>query len=178
MAGVMPRLTAEEAVASAAEAPSYDPAGKVVDEDCKKLGAAIRDVACGPDMLVTGSSRNVVKVWKVAEGKVTETAKLKHGAVGSCCVEVSSDGSLVVVCSDDGSICLWDPRESKRVGDLAGDLMSAWKAKLLVDGQRLVSGGPSGSLCFWDLRQMQKEREIAPDISSLAKEDMDLIKRR
>jgi len=56
------------------------------------------------------------------------------------------------VCSDDGTMGLWDLREKARIGELPSDTSYAWKLKFLTDGVGLVSGGPSGSLCFWDLR--------------------------
>merc|ERR1719400_1110136 len=101
----------------AEEIPQWEPACKVVDEELQAAGGAIRAVACAADAVITASSRPVLKVWKVAESKLTESQKLGHGAVGSSCVEVSGNGQLVVVCSDDGSLGLWDLRENKRAGE-------------------------------------------------------------
>mmetsp|Transcript_40446 Transcript_40446/g.102812 ORF Transcript_40446/g.102812 Transcript_40446/m.102812 type:complete len:408 (-) Transcript_40446:74-1297(-) len=173
----------------APEGPRWEPATKVADEELKASGAALRSLSCASDLIVTSSSRPVVKVWQVAEASLSEARKLSilegHGAVGSSCVEVSGPGDrqLVAVCYDDGGIGLWDLRSAGRVGELGASIPQALKAKFLPGGQRLVSGGPSGSLCFWDLRKGDRpEREVGALRSSLSMmkgEDRDpAVKRR
>lgn len=174
---------------AAADAPQWESVCKVFDEELRGAGAAIRAVACTDSLVVTSSSRPVVKVWQVAEAGLTQTQSLSivdsHGAVGSSCVEVApaSDGHLAAVCYDDGGIGLWDLRSGKRTTELDADIMAAWKAKFLPGGRRLVSGGPSGSVFFWELRGKGRlEREVGPRTSlagGRAKEDLaDPVKRR
>lgn len=156
----------------AGDHPVWEHVCKAADEDLVGINGAIRVLACTSDTVVTGSARPVVKVWKVTEAKIVEAQRLRHGAVGSSCIEVANDGNLVMVCTDDGGIGFWDLREQKRAGELAFSIPTVWKAKFLPDGQRLVSGGPSGSLCFWDLRTSRLESEIAPDgLASGPKDD-------
>jgi len=148
-----------------ADVPQWEVACKAVDEELAEAGAAIRAVACTNDVVVTSSSRPVVKVWHVAEASLKQTQRLSlvdlHG-VGSSCVEVADagQGQHAAVCYDDGGIGLWDLRTSSRIMELRATIPTAWKAKFLSNGRRLVSGGPSGSLVFWDLRaggQMESE---------------------
>jgi len=157
----------------------FDKVCTVVDEEVQN--GAIRVVACSNENVFTGSSKPVVKVWKVAEASVVEEQhlRMKHGAVGSTCVEVAPDRkNIVAVCSDDGSIGLWDLRvkepvadmgsapnqmEYKRVGELNSQIPVAWKMKFFQGGERLVSGGPNGTLALWDLRKKGLEREVEPD---------------
>lgn len=158
------------------------------DEELRAVGAAIRSVACSADLVVSCSSRPVVKVWQVAEASVAETQRLSfsetHGAVGSSCVEVAGtgDGQLAAVCYDDGGIGLWDLRSGSRAGELTASIPMAWKAKFLPGGRRLVSGGPAGTLCFWDLRAGGRlESEVGTGGSSSrpkGEDGMDPVKRR
>jgi len=153
------------------DTPVWEPACKVGDDDLKAVGAAFRAVACGSDLVVAASSRPVVKVWKVAQAKLADLQKLSHGAVGSSCVEVSGNGSLLLACTDDGAIPLWDIRDRRLVGELQASIPTAWTAKFLADGCRIASAGPSGSVCFWDLRMQRLETEIAANLP--AKEEPD-----
>jgi len=157
--------------------PQWDVACKAVDEEHRTSSASLRAVACTSDTVITASSKPIVKVWKVAEGKVAETHKLRHGAVGSSCVEVADSGSLAAVCSDDGGIRLWDLRTQKRAGELHASLPTAWKVKFTADGNRLVSGGPSGVLNFWDLRKQALLCEISSE-SSATRDENDSKRRR
>jgi WD40 repeat protein len=154
---------------------SWDPADKAADNELQGLGAAIRAVACNNDAVITASSRPAVKVWKVAEAKVTEHLSLREGAVGCSNVEVADDGQVVAVCSDDGGIGLWDLRVAKRYAKLESTVLTAWKAKFLPSGLQLVSGGPSGVLCFWDLRtyRLESELSIGPGNSGKAEKGED-----
>jgi len=160
--------------------PQWDPTVKVADEELLEVGAAIRVIASTTDAIITGSSRPVVKVWKFAEGKLSVSHRLKHGAVGSSCVEVAGNGVLLAVCSDDGGIGFWDIRDKKRVGELASSISTAWKVKFLPDGQRLVSGGTSGTVAFWDLRMRCLESQIAADggVSAPKFEDVPVKRRK
>lgn len=169
--GVRPAATPDDLEAT------WDVACKAVDEEHKASGISLRAVACTSDAVITASSKPVVKVWKVAEDKVVESQKLRHGAVGSSCVEVADSGSLVAVCSDDGGIGLWDLRVHKRSGELHASLPTAWKAKFTADGNRLVSGGPSGVLNFWDLRTQALLCEISPEVSA-TRDENDAKRRR
>lgn len=170
---------------AAPDAPRWESACKVADDELKSSGGAIRAVACTSELVVTSSSRPVVKVWQIAEASVKQTARLSlvelHGAVGSSCVEVTGegDGQLAAVCYDDGGIGLWDLRSSVRVMELMATIPTAWKAKFLPGGRRLVSGGPSGSLCFWDLRAGGRlEAEVGTHASRAKGEDDLEVKRR
>jgi len=147
--------------ADAPEPPQWDATGKVLDDELKSLGGAIHSVSCTNDLIVTASSQPVVKVWTVAEAKVVESQKLRHGAVGSSCAEVF--GNQVAACYEDGGIGMWDLRSGERTQEFDGDILSAFKVKFLADGRRLVSGGPSGSVSFWDMRMGKLLSEIAAD---------------
>lgn len=170
---------------AAVDAPRWESTFKVADEELQTAGAAIRAVACTNDVVITSSSRPVVKVWQVAEASVKQTQCLSlvelHGAVGSSCVEVVEDGEgqLAAVCYDDGGIGLWDLRNGTRAMELTASIPTAWKAKFLSGGRRLVSGGPSGSLCFWDLRGGGRmEAEVGSGVRPKGEDYLDPIKRR
>lgn len=154
--------------------PQWEPACKVSDDDLRSCGAALRAIACASDIVVAASSRPALKVWKVAQAKLTSMQALAHGAVGSSCVEVSGNGQVLLACSDDGSISLWDLRERRRASELSASIPTAWTAKFLIDGYRIASAGPSGSVCLWDLRVGRLETEIA----ALSKDEPEAKKSR
>jgi len=149
------------------DSPAWDVAAKAFDEELRPAAASIRSVACANDVIVTGSSQPVVKVWQIAEGALTVTHRLSlvdaHGAVGSSCVEVSGsvEGQIAAICYDDGGIGLWDLRTGQSAGELPAGIQNAWKAKFLPDQRRLASAGTSGSVCFWDLRMAKLESEVS-----------------
>jgi len=167
----------DEEECSTAEPPRWDVSCKVLDDELKALGGAIHSVSCTVDLVATASSQPVVKVWKLAEAKVIESQRLRHGAVGSSCAEVMGD--RIAVCYEDGGIGLWDLRSGERSRDFEADILTAYKVKFLADGKRLVSGGPSGSVSFWDMRMGKLLSEIAADGAERSKlEEPDPVKRR
>jgi len=154
----------------------WKPAGKATDEELKAAGTGIRALACLDDLVITGSSHPVVKVWTVAEGKVVESRKLKDGAVGSNCIEVGEENQqLVAIAYDDGIIGLWDLRQQKQAQQLESSVASGQLAKFLPGGYRIVSAGTSGTLGFWDLRTCALDEEVEPSnaASLLKKADVD-----
>lgn len=167
------------AAANVGNLPQWEATTKVFDDELKKAGTALHCVTCAGDSFLTGSSRPVVKTWQVAEGKVTQSGKLKLEAVGCSCIAVGGDGHSIAVCSEDGAISLWDIREpSNKGGSLDAELPKAWKAAFL-DDTYLVSGGTSGDVCVWDLRMRQLQRELnAEGAGVLQGEDVDSKRRR
>lgn len=166
-----------DAAVSGGSPPQWEATTKATDDELKKAGAALHTLTCAGDSLLTGSSRPVVKVWQVAEGKLKESGKLKLEAVGCSSVAVGSDGNSVAICSEDGAISLWDIRDSSsKKGSLDAEIPKAWKATFL-DDSHLISGGTSGDICVWDLRMQRLQRELNAE-SSLQGEDLDSKRRR
>eukprot|EP00930_Biecheleria_cincta_P070491 TRINITY_DN58129_c0_g1_i1.p1 TRINITY_DN58129_c0_g1~~TRINITY_DN58129_c0_g1_i1.p1 ORF type:complete len:364 (-),score=72.15 TRINITY_DN58129_c0_g1_i1:27-1118(-) len=166
-----------DAAVSRGSPPQWEATTKVSDDDLKKAGTALHTVTCAGDSLLTGSSRPVVKVWQVAEGKLKESGKLKLEAVGCSCVAAHSDGNSVAVCSADGAISLWDIREpSSKKASLDAEIPKAWKVTFLDDAH-LISGGTSGDICVWDLRMQRLQRELSAE-STLQGEDLDSKRRK
>eukprot|EP00747_Dinoflagellata_sp_TGD_P168434 gnl/TRDRNA2_/TRDRNA2_194802_c0_seq1.p1 gnl/TRDRNA2_/TRDRNA2_194802_c0~~gnl/TRDRNA2_/TRDRNA2_194802_c0_seq1.p1 ORF type:complete len:398 (+),score=63.96 gnl/TRDRNA2_/TRDRNA2_194802_c0_seq1:53-1195(+) len=164
-----------------AAAPVWAPKCKVTDDDLQKTHNAIRAVACTKDTIITGSAKPDLKVWKVAESKVTYSFQMSNGAVGMSCVEVAGDNNLVAACADDGLLGMWDMRQKHKVGSLESSNPGAanWKLKFLRDDRRLVTGGPAGTLAIWDLRASRMEAEVQPSTSSsVPKEEETRVKRQ
>lgn len=155
----------------------WAPAHHIADAELQAKNTALRAVACTSELVLTCSSRPVVKTYQITESKLTEKDRLKRGAVGATCVEASvSNPNVVATCHDDGVIVLWDLRKEKdEKGEekfvkppqpLDSTIDVAWKVKFCYNDRKLVSGGPKGNLAIWDLRKPGLEREVEPDRSS------------
>lgn len=157
--------------------PEWDVCYEAKDDELAGNLCAVRTIACRGDVLITGSSSPVVKVWKVAEGKVDKARKLVFtkdknlsrgtldalGCDGAQCIEIADDGNLVAVCYDDGQIGLHDLRSPGPCAELEDSPIHATlKAKFLPEN-RLVSAGISGSIHFWDLRTHRVLEELGAD---------------
>jgi len=148
----------------------WEPTCKAVDSDLKNAGTGMRTMACRGDEIIVGSSKSVVKVWKVGDGKVAESRQMSYGALGACCVEAKDQ--YVVVIYDDGTIGLWDLRQDKpaRVVGLESHIGNACKARFVpTHSHMLITGGTAGSLNFWDLRMPRQIDELVPEVGPAAK---------
>jgi len=90
----------------------------------------------------------------LAESKLEESGKLKHGAAGVLSLEMA-DANTAAASYDDGCVALWDLRETQKpVGLLQGaDSSSTMMIKFLPNNPtQLISGGDSGNISFWDLK--------------------------
>lgn len=154
----------------AGETRKWEPVCKATDDDLAKLGTGIRTLSAFGDLVIAGSATPVLKVWQIGESKLTVSRKLKDGAVGASCVEVSPE-NMLAACYDDGCLGVWDLRQSTRAFVLESTSASSVQVRFLPTGYQLVTGGTSGSLCIWDLRARRLEMEIAPDSAPGQKKD-------
>jgi WD40 repeat protein len=57
-------------------------------------------------MLISGGSDGRLRWWEVASGQCLRVREAHQGTINA--IKVSSDGSKLASCGDDGAIMLWD----------------------------------------------------------------------
>lgn len=139
----------------------YEPIAKATDEELKRRGHQILFAACSGDVILTGSSRPLVKLWRLTEGgdALASEASLKLTAPPSC-IQCSKDQNRVAVCVQDGTILLFDLRESHQSPQVISTAMAESNCVAFLDDIRFAAGGCSGKISLWDLRRMSLEEEI------------------
>lgn len=159
--------TPDEHLDAAVEPRKWEVVCKATDDELRQSGHGIKTVCFAHqsgDLIVAGSSKPTVQVYKIAEAKIAVTQNLRLGAVGCSYVESQTvDRQFVAVCYDDGCTGLWDLRTAKIALQLDTSVGNGLRVKFLPESHRLVSGGTSGNLAFWDLRTCRSDFLISPD---------------
>ncbi|KAL8904863.1 MAG: hypothetical protein Q9207_002986 [Kuettlingeria erythrocarpa] len=114
---------------------------------------AILDVQWSRDsrVLFSASADATVASWDLETGLRIRRHE-GHDEVINC-LDVSKRGEeLLVSGSDDGYICIWDPRQKRSVEDIATDFPITSIA-LAEAGNELYSGGIDNDIKVWDMRK-------------------------
>ena len=75
------------------------------------------DCTAGPDLLITAAADGNVRLWNLAEVKLTREQALP----GVVAVRLSGDGKQFAAGRADGSVQVWDLAMGKAIADLSGD---------------------------------------------------------
>lgn len=126
--------------------------------------AEINSLAWSPDgkRLVTGSSDNSARVWKVRTAKTLRNLRGHRGAVRS--VAYSPDGVMVATGSDDQTARVWNAKIGRLLLDLRGHSAPVRSVAFSRDNYRLLTGSDDGSIRLWNLSDGALIRSI--DIQS------------
>ncbi|KAI4208239.1 MAG: hypothetical protein LQ346_000119 [Caloplaca aetnensis] len=114
---------------------------------------AVLDVQWSRDsrVLFSASADATVASWDLETGLRIRRHE-GHDEVINC-LDVSKRGEeLLVSGSDDGYICIWDPRQKRSVEDIATDFPITSIA-LAEAGNELYSGGIDNDIKVWDMRK-------------------------
>lgn len=65
------------------------------------------------------------------------------------CVSFSPDGTKIVSCGDDKTICLWDANTGVQITKLFGHTDRVNSVSFSSDGTKIVSGSLDGMICIW-----------------------------
>ncbi len=124
-------------------------------------------VAFSPDgsLLASGSTNGTVRLWKVADGSLTNTAKDHKARVSK--VFFSPDGQAFFSASWDGTVRMLNVSDGKLIRSFLGEAVI--DAKISADGKTLAtynhySFGPHPSLILWDVQNGKNLQTIKENI--------------
>ncbi|XP_070685984.1 protein Atg16l2-like isoform X2 [Pempheris klunzingeri] len=108
--------------------------------------------SCSSDLLATGGTDRVIKLWEVRAGSLTHRGTLDGSTEGVTCVEFDPTGSRVLAASYDKSALLWRLEESVPKLTLTGHSRKVTAARFSGLHQ-VVTGSADRTIRLWDLHR-------------------------
>ncbi|XP_035477801.1 protein Atg16l2 isoform X3 [Scophthalmus maximus] len=105
------------------------------------------------DLLATGGTDRVIKVWEVRAGSLTHRATLDGSTGGITCVEFDPTGSRVLAASYDESALLWRLDDSAPKLTLTGHKRKVTAARFSSSLHQVVTGSADRTIRLWDLHR-------------------------
>jgi WD40 repeat protein len=115
--------------------------------------AALAFFPDGQEVASADGSDGYIHFWTTATGQpVRGTASFSSPSVLSGPFAISTDGKLLAIQGDNGSVQLWDTATDSRIGRLVGASTSSDdKFAFSPDGDELAIADPSGNVHLWDI---------------------------
>ncbi|XP_016887788.1 ATG16 autophagy related 16-like 2 isoform X2 [Cynoglossus semilaevis] len=105
------------------------------------------------DLVATGGTDRVIKVWDIRAGSLTHTATLEGSNEGITCVEFDPTGSRVLAASYDKSALLWRLDDSIPKLTLTGHSRKVTAARFSGFLHHVVTGSADRTIRLWDLHR-------------------------
>nr|XP_046244133.1 protein Atg16l2-like isoform X2 [Scatophagus argus] len=105
------------------------------------------------DLLATGGTDRVVKLWEVRAGSLTHRATLDGSTEGITCVEFDSTDSRVLAASYDQSALLWQRDQSIPKLTLTGHRRKVTAARFSTLPHQVMTGSADRTIRLWDLQR-------------------------
>ena len=121
------------------------------------------DVACQPDqptsitiavispssaLVATISNNNSVRLWNTSTGDVVSTLTKRDSVAACCCMEWSSDGTLIAAGTCDGGVIVWEAATGLQRVSLKCSTSAAVKVvKMSLDARFLAAAVDEVSPC-------------------------------
>ncbi|XP_026228027.1 autophagy-related protein 16-2 isoform X2 [Anabas testudineus] len=105
------------------------------------------------DLLATGGTDRVIKLWEVRAGSMTHRATLDGSTEGITCIEFDPTGSRVLAASYDKSALLWQLDNSVPKLTLTGHSRKVTAARFSSSIHRVVTGSADRTIRLWDLQR-------------------------
>ncbi|KAG7479720.1 autophagy-related protein 16-2-like isoform X1 [Solea senegalensis] len=105
------------------------------------------------DMVATGGTDKVIKLWDIQAGLLTHRATLDGSTEGITCVEFDPVGSRVLAASYDRSALLWRLDDSVPKLTLTGHTRKVTAARFSGLLHQVVTGSADGTIRVWDLHR-------------------------
>jgi len=126
---------------------------------------SVRYDAMGSDLLATGGTDSLVKVWDVGTGTVRATLR---GSPGHTVMGVDMCGNLVVGASSDKTCRVWNMRTERMIHHLVGHAHKVTCVRFFDDGHAVVTGSADRSLKVWDIRARTYRQTVTLRHSSIS----------
>jgi WD40 repeat protein/uncharacterized caspase-like protein len=122
--------------------------------------------------IVSGSDDKTVKIWDIRSGrqvrsfKVEPFAKLAYtarlrGEISD--IDISPDGRLLAVTTDDEVPRIFDFSTGKERHALTGHSNTAWRVDFSPDGKWLASGSTDDTVKIWDVKSGREMQTLASE---------------
>ncbi|XP_034459507.1 autophagy-related protein 16-2-like isoform X2 [Hippoglossus hippoglossus] len=105
------------------------------------------------DLLATGGTDRVIKLWDVRAGSLTHRATLDGSTEGITCVDFDSAGSRILAASYDKSALLWRLDDSVPKLTLTGHSRKVTAARFSPSLHQVVTGSADRTIRLWDLHR-------------------------
>ncbi|KAF7700105.1 protein Atg16l2 [Silurus meridionalis] len=119
--------------------------------DAHELG--INAVRFGPssNLLATGGTDRVIKLWEVISGMLHHRGTLDGSNAGITSIEFDSTGSRILAGSNDNSALIWRLDDSVPKFTLTGHSRKVTAAKFKCNLRQVVTGSGDRTVKIWDL---------------------------
>uniref|UniRef100_UPI0037E74802 protein Atg16l2-like isoform X2 n=1 Tax=Semicossyphus pulcher TaxID=241346 RepID=UPI0037E74802 len=105
------------------------------------------------DLLATGGTDRVIKLWEVRAGSLTHRATLDGSTEGITCIDFDPAGSRILAASYDKSALLWRLEDSTPKLTLTGHSRKVTAARFSTLLHQVVTGSADRSIRLWDLHR-------------------------
>ncbi|XP_029373766.1 ATG16 autophagy related 16-like 2 isoform X2 [Echeneis naucrates] len=121
------------------------------------------------DMVATGGTDRVIKLWEVRTGSLTHKATLDGSTEGITCIEFDPTGYKILAASYDKSALLWQRDDSVPKLTLTGHSRKVTAARFSSSPHQVVTGSADRTVRLWDLHRAAcvQEVEVASFCSDL-----------
>ncbi|XP_007573801.1 PREDICTED: autophagy-related protein 16-2 isoform X2 [Poecilia mexicana] len=131
----------------------------------------------GSDLLATGGTDRVIKLWDVRAGSLTHRATLDGSTEGITCVEFDHMGRRILAASHNKSALLWRLDDSVPKVTLTGHSRKVTAARFTCVPHQVVTGSTDRTVRLWDLNRAAcvQQGEVASFCSDLVCSDSSII---
>lgn len=145
--------------------------------EAHEQGINVARFSFGSDLLATGGTDRVVKLWDVRAGSLTHRATLDGSTEGITCVEFDATGLRILAASHDKSALLWRLDDSAPKVTLTGHGRKVTAARFTCVPHQVVTGSTDRTVRLWDLNRAAcvQQREVASFCSDLVCSDSSII---
>ncbi|XP_035772502.1 protein Atg16l2-like isoform X2 [Neolamprologus brichardi] len=121
------------------------------------------------DLLATGGTDKVIKLWEVRAGLLTHRGTLDGSTEGITCIEFDPMGFRILAASYSKAAMLWQLGDSVPKVTLTGHSRKVTAARFSSIFHQVVTGSADGTIRLWDLRRAAclQSRNVAKYCSDL-----------
>ncbi|XP_059187982.1 protein Atg16l2 isoform X2 [Centropristis striata] len=112
------------------------------------------------DLLATGGTDRVIKLWEVRAGSLTHRATLDGSTEGITCIEFDPAGFRILAASYDKSALLWRLDDSVPKLTLTGHSRKVTAARFSSCLHQVVTGSADRTIRLWDLHRAACVQEV------------------
>lgn len=128
--------------------------------DAHEQGINAVRFSCSSDLLATGGTDRVIKLWEVRAGSLTHRSTLDGSTEGITCVEFDPTGQRILAASYDKSALLWRLDDSVPKLTLTGHSRKVTAARFSGCLHQVVTGSADRTIRLWDLQRAACVQEI------------------